>query len=631
VHLVSCRNLLIYLNRDLQEQIIAVFRYACRDDGYLILGESESAPDDLFLPVDRAHRIFTARARIGGERPALPELLASPVDRLARAARNLHAPNRSPIETHVAALEAAAPPSVVVDERWNVVHLSSSASQFFQQSGGPLARRITELVRPQLRDELHSLLHRVTEDQTPQLSGFTAVPFNGGALHRVALLAQPHTRVESGVADILVTFLDAGTVTDEPTPSETPSADEQVREVREQLRQAERRIDTMRDERYVANEDLRAVNEELQSLNEEYRSTTEELETSKEELQSINEELQTVNQELKLKLEEVSRAHGDLENLVAAADVAILFLDPDLRISRFTPQLGHIFSVKTRDLDRPIGDLTHSLQYETLEADARRVLANRETVERTVTGGDGRTFVVRLRAYIADGRDTSDGVVVTFVDVTALKRAEASLADSERHLAEELIVMRRLHNMTLSAATAGTTPDALLHIVTAAIGLEGAQFGTVELIDPDTQNLKSAAQVGFPDTLLALIRSIDERKESASDRARQQRSTIEIPEVLDDTIYRQWGGDVLKAGYRAVQCTPLISRNGRLVGVMSVYFDTPHVFSERDRQLSAMIGQQGADLIESRQQHNALGLAMEELKARTDELRDERAQERERP
>src|SRR4029079_18451544 len=160
--------------------------------------------------------------------------------------------------------------------------------------------------------------------------------------------------------------------------SEPDETSEQTHQVREQLRQAHGRIETMRDEHHLTSEDLRAADQELQSLNEEYRSTTEALETSKEELQSINEELQTVNQELKLKLDEVSRAHGDVENLMAAADVPILFLDRALRIKRFTPQLAHIFNVKARDLGREITDLTHRLEYETLEGDAREVLATQQ-------------------------------------------------------------------------------------------------------------------------------------------------------------------------------------------------------------------------------------------------------------
>ena len=164
----------------------------------------------------------------------------------------------------------------------------------------------------------------------------------------------------------------------------------------------------------MAFEDLRAANEELQSLNEEYRSTTEELETSKEELQSMNEELQTVNSELKMKLEEVSRANNDLENFMAATDIAMLFLDRNLCIKRYTPPLRQIFNVKQPDHGRPIGDLTHGLDYETLEVDAGQVLRDLAPFERRVRLRDGEELSVRIRPYrTAD--DKIDGVVVTFV------------------------------------------------------------------------------------------------------------------------------------------------------------------------------------------------------------------------
>lgn len=619
VHLISCRNLLIYLDRDLQNQAMSVFRYACRDDGYLMLGASESAPEDLFRPVDTKHRIFMARARTSGERPILPDTLAAPVDRLARTAREMPMPVRSPLEIHVAALEAAAPPSVVVDERWNVVHVSSSASRFLQQSGGPLARRITELVRPEFRDELHGLLHRATEQRAPQLSTFVAVTFDG-APHRVALLAQPRTHTENRPADVLVAFLDAGEVTSEPAPLDPDDTTGQVRQVRDQLRRAERRIETMRDEYSQTNEDLRAANEELQSLNEEYRTITEELETSKEELQSINEELQTVNQELKLKLEEVSRAHSDLENLIAAADVGVLFLDPDLRITRFTPQLGQIFNIKPRDLDRPLSDLTHALHYDSLEGDARRVVSTQEAAERTVVAGDGRTFVVRLRPYTIGGPRTSAGVVLTFVDVTAITRAEAALRDSERQLADELQIMRDLHQLTLSAVAAPQLSDALNRVVTAAVELHAAQSGTITLIDRDTDEMEMAAHAGLTADVTPTVAAIDARRNSACSRARRSRGTVELPDVLDDSAYRDWRADVEQAGYRGVQCTPLVSRNDRLLGFLSVYFKEPHSFSQRDRQLSAVIGQQAADLVESRQQHEAVARLNDELLARTREL-----------
>src|SRR5262249_49604936 len=149
---------------------------------------------------------------------------------------------------------------------------------------------------------------------------------------------------------------------------------ETVNQLRQELDMAQGRLRTMREESEAANEELRAANEELQSINEEYRSTAEELETSKEELQSINEELQTVNSELKLKLETVSRANSDLQNLMAAMDFGTLFLDPGLRIKRFTPRLSDLFSITPGDVGRPITDFTHQLDYDGLVADARTVL-----------------------------------------------------------------------------------------------------------------------------------------------------------------------------------------------------------------------------------------------------------------
>lgn len=164
----------------------------------------------------------------------------------------------------------------------------------------------------------------------------------------------------------------------------------------------------------MAYEDLRAANEELQSLNEEYRSTTEELETSKEELQSVNEELQTVNNELKMKLEEVSRANNDLENFMTATDIPMLFLDRKLGIKRFTAPLRQIFSVRSHDHGRPIGDLTHNMEYQDLQRDAAQVLQNLNPIERQIKLRSGEHMAVRITPY-RTAEEKIDGVVVTFI------------------------------------------------------------------------------------------------------------------------------------------------------------------------------------------------------------------------
>lgn len=212
---------------------------------------------------------------------------------------------------------------------------------------------------------------------------------------------------------------------------------EVVRELQEELQLAHDRIRATREESEAANEELRAANEELQSINEEYRSTSEELETSKEELQSLNEELQTVNNELKLKLESVSRAHSDLQNLMAATDFGILFLDPSLRIKRFTPRLMELFNITASDEGRPITDFTHQLEYDELADQARVVLRDLTPVEHEVKGRKGGWYLVRIRPYRTVD-DKIDGVVATVVDITQRRRAEDALRDSEARLKQEM-------------------------------------------------------------------------------------------------------------------------------------------------------------------------------------------------
>lgn len=415
LHLISCRNLLIYLNRDLQQQLQNVFRYGLRDDGYLLIGVSETADPDLFEPLDKQNRIFRARARAPGPPMRLPQLPDMPhmplsVERVRE--RNVRV-RRSAADMHIEALEDLAPPSVLVDEHWNVEHLSETAGRFLQPRGGLPSHTLIDLVRPELIDELRAALHRAFELREPCLSAFVAVRFNG---HQklVAVLVQPRPRAEGTTQQVLVTFLEAGDAEKAAPVERGETNDALVMNLRDKLRIAEQRLETMRQEHSLAYEDLRAANEELQSLNEEYRSTTEELETSKEELQSVNEELQTVNNELKMKLEEVSRANNDLENFMAATDIPMLFLDRNLCIKRYTSPLRQIFNVKKHDQGRPIGDLTHNILYEDLEKDAARVLVDLTPIAREIKTREGELLTVRIRPY-RTSEDKIDGVVVTFV------------------------------------------------------------------------------------------------------------------------------------------------------------------------------------------------------------------------
>uniref|UniRef100_UPI00190F422F chemotaxis protein CheB n=1 Tax=Geminicoccus flavidas TaxID=2506407 RepID=UPI00190F422F len=321
--LISCRNLLIYLDRDLQQLVCNTFHYALNPGGFLFLGSSESAdqPVGLFRPVDRDARIYRSVAAPGDKRPALPILLGT----------SHHSHDRGPLPPrvhgsggstsdaalHRQMLERIAPPSMLIDEAHRVIHLSDNAGRYLQPSGGPLSIDAVDLVRQELRFDLRSALHRAFERGEATLTTPIPVRFNGAA-HRVYLHVKPVVR-EGGISNTIVMFIE-GEAVDEATRlaysgrADGGASDEVIRQLQEELQAAQNRLRATREESEAtneelraANEELRAANEELQSINEEFRSTSEELETSKEELQSINEELQTVNNELKLKLESVSR------------------------------------------------------------------------------------------------------------------------------------------------------------------------------------------------------------------------------------------------------------------------------------------------------------------------------------
>jgi two-component system CheB/CheR fusion protein len=440
VDLISCRNLLIYLDRDLQAQIARTFHYALRHGGYLFLGTSETIDGHaLFRPVNRDARIFEA-AEGAKELPPLPRVIAGP--QIAPMAR---APAAAPKDArgnygveHRHALETSAPPSILVDEAHRILNLSDSVGRFLLHAGGPPSTLAPDVVRPELRLDLQLGLHRAFERGEPTITLPVPVQFNGAA-RQVSLHVRPISREEEPKS-ALVYFLDGG-ATETGVSSASSTHDEGasalVTHLRSELYATQNHLATARAQYETVTEELRASNEELQSINEEYRSTAEELETSKEELQSINEELQTLNNELKLKLDVVSRANNDLQNLMSATDVATLFLSPALRINRFTPTLAEIVNVAAGDEGRPISDFTHRLDYDELARDARRVLANLTPVERTVHTKDGRWLLMRVRPY-RTLEDKIDGVVVTFVDVTERQEAESRWERRQQLLVAEL-------------------------------------------------------------------------------------------------------------------------------------------------------------------------------------------------
>jgi two-component system CheB/CheR fusion protein len=450
--LVSCRNLLIYLRRELQRSVFELFGYALNEEGLLLLGSSESADlaEDEFQVLDKSHRLY--RRRRGGKAvPDLPSLpMGPPTASPVAVRRQEEAGGTGPTAAahHRRLLEAYAPPSALVDADHQFVHLSQSAGRYLQHPIGPPNENILKVVRPELRGRLRSALRQAfSEGRTVRTEPVT-VQFNGDQ-HPVHLVVRPAQEVPDAEDLALVVFVESDAPASPPEPTATAD-DEQVRQLETELEQTRQELRATVEEYETSKQEMRAANEELRSMNEEYKSMTEELETSKEELQSVNEELKTVNQELEEKVEALEQANSDLKNLMAATDIGTLFLDRELRIQRYTPRIETLFNILPSDTGRPIGDFTHQMEYTGLVADARSVLDDLTPVEREVPTREDDWFLVRHHPYRTVD-DRIDGVVITFVEITQRKTAEQDLREAHRSLKERSEQVQALSEALTSA------------------------------------------------------------------------------------------------------------------------------------------------------------------------------------
>ncbi|MDF7815714.1 CheR family methyltransferase [Hymenobacter sp. YC55] len=440
LNLVTCRNVLIYLNATAQERVLETFHFALKPGGFLFLGSAESidGASELYATVSRENHLYRARETVLPKYPVPepgPVLHARPPISLPPAVGESKPANPLSLgEWHQHLLEDYAPPSLVVNEDYDLVHLSEKAGRFLEFSGGAPTKNLLELIQPELRLELRAVLHQVQQQQT-SVEARNLPWTRNGKRQSVTIQAKPVTRGGDTTKGFMLVFFQVEEPGLAPAPepivrrSEEPIARQlevELLQVKTQLRRAVEQHD------YQA-KDLRVSNEELQAMNEELRSAAEELETSKEELQSINEELRTVNQELKVKIEEISVTSNNLQNLIHSAGVATIFLDRAFCIRLYTPAARQLFNLIPSDHGRPISDITHRLAYDHLLADAETVLEKLTPLEREVTTTDQRTFLMRVLPY-RTAEDRINGVVITLFDITDRKRTEETLQASEQRL-----------------------------------------------------------------------------------------------------------------------------------------------------------------------------------------------------
>lgn len=431
IDLIICRNLLIYFDSVLQGRLLPLFHYSLRSDGLLFLGTAETIGrfNHLFMPIQPKHRIYR---RLDHAANAGTDFLLNSYPPLSRIPRDHAVPHSTipddPDDDLKAAadevlLQVYAPAAVVLNSDGDIVYISGRTGQYLEPAAGRANWSFGAMARDGLAIPVQRAMTRAGTQREPvQLHALTVT--TPGGLQRVDVTVQAFHEEGALQGMAMIVFRDgaATSVADEGGETGIILEDEHAVD----LQQYRDEMEGLREEARASREKLQSSNEELQSTNEELQSANEELMTSKEEMQSMNEELQTINSELQSKLDDLALAQSDMQNVLNSIEIAILFLDQKLNVRRYTDRMSGIISLRESDVGRPLSDLATSLQYKAIKDDAWDTLETLVSSEKQVPTDDGHWFSVRIMPYRRLD-NVIDGVVITFVDITATKELESSL------------------------------------------------------------------------------------------------------------------------------------------------------------------------------------------------------------
>ncbi|MFN7122012.1 MAG: CheR family methyltransferase, partial [Hydrogenophaga sp.] len=428
--LLSCRNLMIYFNAELQSRLMPLFSYSLRPGGALVLGGSETIGKfhSLFTPASQKSRLYWR-----SENSVNAGSVYFPTSPRRVMTRHLQEFKVSPstvfpanLQTHAeqSILQEFSPPAVLVNGQGDIVFINGSVGKYLEPASGKANWNIHVMARPTIRTQIAAALRQALQDKgSVEVRGLrlSEEPARISLDVTVKVMHEPHSL--AGLVMIVFHDVVAPVLAKRRRKAADGALDPQMVV---ELQRCKDEILALRQEMGASAEELQSANEELQSTNEELQSANEELTTSKEESQSMNEELQTLNHELQTKLDDLALAQSDMQNLLNSTDIATLFLDSALNVRRYTEQITRIIHLREGDIGRPLTDLASTLNYPTLNEDAKQTLKTLTLTEKEITTTDGLWFLVRIKPYRTLA-NMIQGVVITLIDITTAKKLEARL------------------------------------------------------------------------------------------------------------------------------------------------------------------------------------------------------------
>lgn len=451
--LLCCRNLLIYFGPELQKKLLPIFHYSLKAESLLFLGSSESigTATDLFSFVDKKWKIFKSVSSHIFTNPSInlaPSTLPTTMsEKKIAVPQPVNVDNQSTKLLRTLLSESDLSPRIVIDNEANILYIHGRTGKYLEPAQGATSTNIIDMARTGLKPGLSNGIRQVSsKGETVEVKHLQIK--NNDDYVTVNLLIKPFAAFQLEKRGLMLVIFEEINLEQVATP-QTHSAEkkqminDEVKSLKDELQYTKENLQSTIEELETSNEELKSANEELQSTNEELQSSNEELETSKEELQSLNEESSTVNSELQSRIDQLVNARDDIKNLLDATEIASVFLDIDLKIRRFTPRAVAIFPLTEADIGRPIEHFASTLKDVDLHRYTQQVLSDLAMKEEEVLDRDDKVFRMRIRPYRTIN-NVIDGIVITFEDITNIKKIESELSQISNNYEENLLMMSKV-------------------------------------------------------------------------------------------------------------------------------------------------------------------------------------------